>query len=248
VSGDRIVNATSYDARVQYAKCINNRERKFKKFEADYRKRAVEHARQQGADLQAARDLCRPREWRRWCEENLELGHTQIKNYLKLNESAVTGDVLEDFNNWQHIQGNLPPADDEPDNTPQEMSQDNEPDRKPEELSQDAVEDRLRKARSWAQTEVNRWLNALPEEVLIFLGETVLDCPLNVLWAQAVSTVQPAAALYFEITENTPVDGMIQRMEQTITDRGLATEQAEWVRQAVKSYLRGVPEDSDAAA
>jgi hypothetical protein len=90
------------------ARRINAREKKS-------RKDTLQHARQQGEDLLAAKAKCEPRKWQQWREENITaFGKMQATRYMRFAKSNVTL-LSEDqqWDEWQRISGNAQAEEDE---------------------------------------------------------------------------------------------------------------------------------------
>jgi hypothetical protein len=81
------------------AKRINAREKKS-------RKDAVQHARQQGEDLLAAKERCGHGEWMKWCRDNLSIKRTQINCYITFAKLPAAGNSEDElWEQWQKVQG-----------------------------------------------------------------------------------------------------------------------------------------------
>ncbi|VTS01583.1 : DUF3102 [Gemmata massiliana] len=82
------------------AKRINGRE-------SQSREGQLQHAKEQGQDLLRSKHLVGHGNWERWVQENLEIGLTQVKAYMRFaKESSVTDDLESQWETWQRVQGN----------------------------------------------------------------------------------------------------------------------------------------------
>ncbi len=103
---DRLDEGAVQDTLAVIAERVNRREGK--------REDQLRHAREQGNDLIRAREMCSHGTWEPWVRDNLDIGLTQTKAYIRFAlESSVTDDFETQWECWQRVQGNVKPV--EPD-------------------------------------------------------------------------------------------------------------------------------------